>query len=567
MTSLLFRRAQPRAACASLRPSLAVLGRASAPLVAATLLTTLAPAPSARAICRVVESEDSPPVSFDATTSAFFVVVDEVVIDYRCPEDEDALRWASDRAATELAGGLAPSLPRDLPASHLPPLESLAHEPPHPLIDAGSPDAGTLRRCRDGSAATEIVSPLVSLVIQPRVTGGGGHAGLVMPVAARPDVALGPTEAFGELARVATTLATRVHETVIVTEDPSLGFQCTDPHYTSELERVGADEVLASVAAAPLALYGCGASDSGYYRPGTGRRDTREIDYGDAGTVQYESIPVSDAYSVTVLSASSMEALVLWMDENGFAHDATDHEAFAAYVGEDRWFVALDVHPPEDLETTELGIAGLAPLVVSWPGAEIPIQNRLQFDPEGGTVVTEAYVLSAERVDAEDGSALTIASGAAHLEGPLASFGLDTGVLTQLRLARQQRLETEDSRIVPIVGTAPAAPTTTVERTTRVRIPLACCEGGGVASSSAPPRTYTYEREWDEALGAPPLPELWFHTPEHPGSEPFCRASGGGSGRGYYCAVASFPVSGFGPILFALAWLAFRGLRGRAARS
>jgi hypothetical protein len=571
MTSLLFRRARSRAVNAALRPP---LGRAGAPLAAATLLTalaltTLALAPSARAICRVVESEDSPPVSFDATTSAFFVVVDEVVIDYRCPEDEDELRWASDRAGQELEGALAASLPRHLPASHLPPLEAIGHEPPHPLTDAGSPDAGTPRRCRDGSAATEIVSPLVSLVLQPRVTGGGGHAGLVMPVAARPDVALGPDDAFGELARTATALATRVHETVIVTEDPSLGFQCTDPHYTSALERSASDEVLASVAAAPLALYGCGAADGApYYRPGTGRRDTREIDYGDAGTVQYEAIPVSDAYSVTVLSASSMEALVLWMDENGFAHDATDDEAFGAYVGEGRWFVALDVHPPDTLEATELGVTGLAPLVVSWPGNEIPIQNRLQFDPDGGTVVTDAYVLSAQRVDAEDGSALTIASGAAHLEGPLASFGLDTGVLTQLRLARQQHLEAEDSRIVPIVGTAPAAPTTVVERTTRVRIPLACCEGGGVASSSAPPRTYTYEREWDEALGAPAIPEPWFRTPEHASSEAFCRnAGGGGGGRGYYCAVASFPVSGFGPILFAIGWLAFRGLRRRSARS
>ncbi len=530
-------------------------------LVAGALAASvLGRASDAHAICRVVESEDSPPVSFDATTSAFYVSVENVVIDYRCPEDDDGVRWAGDRARRDLAG----AIDRELDASALPPYSALGLEPPSgEPPDAGPPDAGgEARRCRDGSVAVAVVSPVISLVIQPRVLGGGGHAGLVMPVAARPDVALGPEDAFAALAATAVSLQERVHETVIVTEDRSLGFQCTDPHYTSEAEGLEADDALASVAAAPLALYGCGASDSGYYRPGTGRRDTREIDYGDAGTVQYEAIPVSDAYSVTVLSASSLEALVLWMDDNGFAHDAVDDAAFEAYVGRDRWFVALDVHPPDDLETTELGVTGLAPLVVTWPGDEIPVQHRLQFDPDGGTAITDAYVLSAARVDAEDGSALTLATGAAHLEGSLASFGLDTGVLTQLRIARQQREDLGDSRIVPIVGVAPDAPTVIVERTTRVRIPLACCAGGGVASSSAPPRTLTYEREWDAASGAPPIPEAWFRTDEHPSSEPFCaQAARSSSGRGYYCAVASFPVSGFGPVLFALAWLTWRARR------
>lgn len=523
-------------------------------------------APPAYAICRVVESEDAPPVAFDATTSAFFVLSEDVVIDFVCPEDADAIRYASDRAARDLTRGGA--LVRDVPVRGLPPHVAIGAPAPSPSsIDAGTPDAGTPRICRDGSAATPITSPVVSLVIQPRILGGGGHAGLVMPVDARPDVARGPSDAFASLGAVATALRTEVHETVIVTEDPSLGFQCTDPHYTSEREVDGVDEALAAAVASPLALYGCGASDgSPYYRPGTSRRDTREIDYGDAGTVRYEAIPVSDAYDVTMLSASTLDALVAWMDEHHFAHDAVDDAAFGAYVGDGRWFVALDVHPPDELDATELSVTGLAPLVVSWPGDEISVQHRLQFDPEGGTIVTDAFVLATERVDAEDGSALTLATGATELTGALASFGLSRGVLTQLRLARQQSIALEDSRIRPIVGVAPEPPSSTTERTTRVRIPLACCEGGAVASFSAPARIYTYERTYTLAAGPPPIPEPWFHTPEHDAEQPFCASPsyGSRSGRGYYCAAASFPVSGFGPVLFALAWLLYRGRRPRA---
>ncbi|MBX7190459.1 MAG: DUF2330 domain-containing protein [Sandaracinaceae bacterium] len=529
-------------------------------LSAAALLGGSLTSAHARAICRVVESEEAPPVAFDATTNAFFVVLDDVIIDYRCPEDDEALSL-SDWGRRQLGD----MLDHEVPSSHLPPFEALGLTPITSTgVDAGAPDAGVARVCRHGEPATEVHSPIVSLVIQPRLLGGGGHAGLVMPVAARPDVALGPSDAFSQLAAVGDSLSERVHETVLVTEDASLGFQCTDPHYTSEAEGPSSEEVLATIAAAPLALYGCGSSDSAYYRPGTGSRGTHQIDYGDAGTVSYETIPVSEAYSVTALSASSLEALVLWMDANGFAHDEVDDEAFSAYVGAGRWFVALDVHPPEDLATTELGVTGLSPLVVSWPGDEVPIQNRLQFDPEGGTVLTDAYVLAAGRVDAEDGSALTLAAGTADLVGSLASFGLTRGTLTHLRLARQQHETLEDSRIVPISAVAPA-PTHTVELTTRVRIPLACCEGGGVASSAAPPRTFTYERTYPRAMGTPEIPEAWFRSPEHPSSASFCAVSRSSYGSGLFCAAASTPVTGFGPIAFALWLLAWRGRRRRAA--
>ncbi|GAB4199738.1 MAG: hypothetical protein OHK0013_10120 [Sandaracinaceae bacterium] len=441
-------------------------------------------APPAYAICRVVESEDAPPVAFDATTSAFFVLSEDVVIDFVCPEDADAIRYASDRAARDLTRGGA--LVRDVPVRGLPPHVAIGAPAPSPSsIDAGTPDAGTPRICRDGSAATPITSPVVSLVIQPRILGGGGHAGLVMPVDARPDVARGPSDAFASLGAVATALRTEVHETVIVTEDPSLGFQCTDPHYTSEREVDGVDEALAAAVASPLALYGCGASDgSPYYRPGTSRRDTREIDYGDAGTVRYESIPVSDAYDVTVLSASTLDALVAWMDEHHFAHDAVDDAAFGAYVGDGRWFVALDVHPPDELDATELSVTGLAPLVVSWPHRGRRAGAAFEHDR-------------------------------AHHAG-----------------ARPARLLRGRSRRL-LLG----------------------------------PRPHLHVRAHVHPRGraAPDPRTVVPHARARRGAallrEPFVRQP---IGRGYYCAAASFPVSGFGPVLFALAWLLYRGRRPRA---
>lgn len=557
MTSLAWFGGAPRA----VRGALCL---ASAAVVLGGTLTST----PARAICRVVESEEDAPVAFDATTSAFFVVVDDVIIDYTCPEDGEPVRQLSDRARSQLGD----VVDRVVPVSSLPSFAPIGRAAPSYVgIDAGAPDAGHfVRLCRDGREAEAVHSPLVSLVIQPRILAGGGHAGLVMPVAARPDVALGPSDAFAELAAMSVTHTERVHETVIVTEDASLGFQCTDPHYTSEASPAPGlvEDALAMAVAAPLSVYGCGASADGspYYRPGTGSRDTREIDYGDDGSVSVETIPVSDAYSVTALSASSLEALVRWMDDNGFAHDETDDEAFSAYVGHDRWFVALDVHPPQDPASTELGVTGLAPLVVSWPGSEIPIQNRLQFDPDGGTVVTDAFVLATSRVDAEDESALTISAGHADLSASaLSSFGLASGVVTRLRLARQQQLTLEDSRIVPIVGVASAPPMHDVERTTRVRIPLACCEGGGVASHSAPSRTFTYERSYARADGMPPIPEAWFRTPEHEGSQPFCSVSRSDYGGGLFCAAASAPVSGFGPIGLAIGLLTLRARRRRRA--
>lgn len=528
-------------------------------LLAGSLFT-----PRAHAICRVVESSDEAPVSFDATTSAFFVLLDDVVIDRTCPEDFEIHEELGDRALRDAEDAIARELPVSALPAHVARDLSLGSLPEREPSDAGPPDAGGLGRvCEDGSVATEVRSPLVSLVIQPRILEGGGHAGLVMPVAARPDVALGPSDAFTALSALSIAMSGRVHERVIVREDASLGFQCTDPHYSSERETNAPTEALASIAATPLALYGCGADDSGYYRPGTGSRRTREIDYGDEGSVSYEEIPVSDAYTVTALSASTLEALTRWMDELGFAHDDVDDAAFGAYVGEGRWFVALDVHPPTDLTSTELGVTGLAPLVVSWPGAEIPIQNRLQFDPHGGTVITDAYVLSSARVDAEDGSALTVSAGATTLSGSLASFGLARGQLTHLRVARQQQVVASDSRIVPIVGVAPEPPHTTIERTTNVRIPYACCAGGGVASRSAPSRTFSYERTYDRTAAPPEIPEAWFHSPEHANSETFCQASSGSGSGGLFCAVSGTSVTGFGPIAIVIAILAARARRRR----
>ncbi len=536
----------------------------------------------AAAICRVVEpSVDSgrAPVAFDAETDAFYVVSPNVTVDWRCPERAPSDAGADDADAG--AGEADAAMPDDSDGG---------------ISDAGvamSRDAGSgPPSCWDGSLAEAVSGTVVSLAVQPRLFASGGSASLIMPVPARPDIALGPGGLFGSLTvesqRSAPAAAT-VRETVIVTEDASLGFQCTDPHYITRAPE-GIDAVLDGALALltlPLSLYGCSAATSDYYRPGTATRDAAVVSYGDAGMVTYEEIPAGDDYSATAISATTLEALTLWLDEHGFAHSEIDDAAFAAYVGADRWFVALDVHP-RDLGGAQVA---LQPLVVTWVGDEVPITHRLQFDPRGGTVITNTWVMAPTRVDASDESALTVSAQAVVLTGALAGFGLRAGWLTHLRIARLQQLEMDDAVLRATADESmPPPPASAVERTTMIRIPLACCSGGSIASASAPPRTFRYERTYPSADPIPPIPEAWFHSPEHPTTASFCSAgsgsgsgsggsgsgssssgssgsgsSGGGGGGGALCSAAGVTVS-WAPLALALITLTARRRRTRASR-
>lgn len=549
----------------ALRPAPASLRALS--LVSATLLAQHALGARALAICRVVEpSVDSgmEGVAFDQTTSALFVASPAVIVDWRCPTPD---------AGPDVDAGIDPDAAADLDADALVPdaavdLDAAALDADAATItlsDAGPPrDPDLPPLCPDGSTATAVIGPVVSLVVQPRVLERAGDAGLVMPVPARPDLAQGPGDMFQSL-RASTSTEAQIHETVTVIEDGSLGLQCTDPHYV-----VDATDVML---AAPAALWGCSAE--GYYRPGTSSRDVGVTYYGDS-SVREESIPVSDEYDAVALSASDSFALSAWLDEHQFAHSEVDDAAFAAYVGPERWFVAVHVHPRPPTGTTSTS-TNLQPLVVSWQGSELPITNRLQFDPRGGTLVTDAFVLAPERRDAADGSAVTISAALAPSDPMLAGFGLTHGWLTHLSLARTQSMDVPDSALVP--SSAGAVSVAPIERATTVRIPQACCPGGSAADRSVA-RTFVHERTYAASGPAPAIPEEWLHTTLDAsvsvcanGGYGGCGSSGSsssssgssGSSRGGRslrgCSTSGSRLPTFTPLALAIAWLWLRGRR------
>jgi len=475
------------------------------------LACALAAPSTTHAICRVVEpSSDSglDGVTFDPTTMALYVVSPDQVVSYDCLEgdaeaDEDG-RW----------------------------------------------------RCGDGTAATPERDTLLSLLVQPSIVAEGGEAGLVMPVPARPDVFEGPPSVITAAQGLVDPW---VDETVYVREDRSLGVQCTDPHYSAN-EPSALDATLAAIAAAPLGVYGCGQTD--YYRAGTEDRETTVVDYGDAGTVRSETLDTSDAYDITAVNAETLDALIAWMDERGFAHGEHDDEAFAHYVGAGAWFVAVHVHPDASGARQ-----ALAPIVVTWRGDRFPITHRLQYDPRGGTIVTHAFVVAPHRMDSSDLSAFTeYAAPATFVGTELEGFGLDEGWLTELTMTRLANQWIQDDAYLEPVEDVEAIPT--IDRVTNARIAVPCCPSGAVPSDPAAWRTYEHRRRF-RASESPPVPSEWLDSTPAPGPA-YCGGETFGVAetddlRG--CSVGGRALANvlgaWGPLGLAFAWLFWRTRRRR----
>jgi hypothetical protein len=463
------------------RPSLV-----ARPLLTCTLVASLAAIPvGASAICRVVEpASDSgvAPVPFDPRTAALFVYAPDRIVDYRCPIGDDLPR-PDYNAWLDVARG----------SIETPPWAGDAGAPLDPGIPMDEADEGVW--CHDGSPAELIRGDLVSLIVQPAVLAGGGEAGLVMPVPARADVRVGPSTLIDSVALLARP---NVEETVTVIEDSSLGYQCNDPHYSGGYGGYGG---------------GCGFSGGGggyddstdeYYRPGLERQDPEVTTYDDGSTVRYEELPSTDAYDLTVLNASTPDALSRWLDDHGFARSEDDDRAFAHYVKDDAWFVAVHVHPPAGATAPGRSLA-LDPLVVTWRGDELPITNQLQYDPHGGLLTTDAFVLAPERRDAADGTAFTEHAAPVELHGVLAGFGLESAWLTRLTLTRHSNEDLPDSAIVP--ASSQDVLRATITRSTTARIPAPCC--GSTQASPSEFRTFTFERSYVDGEGEGTIPEAW----------------------------------------------------------
>ncbi len=474
---------------------------------------------TASAVCRVVEplaESGAQGVLFDPETTVLVVKSPDQIVDYECPEE--ALLGMEDRP----------------------------WERENPTV------------CPDGlTLATPIRDSLVHVAVQPSLYAMGGNAGLIMPLPRRSDVNAGPVEMFEVLDRM---LRVPVREEIEFVEDATLGFQCSDPHY-SALDPQTPD---LGIAAAPLMVYGCG-DDGEYYRPGLDRPagmggvETSVVEYSNGGTVEYEMIPVSEDYEAFVLNASSLDALSAWMDERGFEHDEIDDAAFARYIGEDRWFVAIDVHPP-DLGGEQ---RALAPLVVTYRGTEFPITHELTYDPEGGIIETDLFVMSPIKAAVSDASAETLYAStfeidtSAHPEQEaLRGFGLQQGFLTRLHMERRMADALQlDADLVDASDNAEIIPAP-IFRSTRVRIAQACCPSQAVPTGGG--RVFNEVREYD--LNDPPSDEsLFYRAPPPPDSE--CRGRSSSSGAStadddydYGCTVAGAAVS-WSPVLMVIAMM------------
>ncbi len=573
----------------------------------------MGPAPS-EAVCRVVlppRDAADPGVPFDPTTAAIYVLTPNVVVDWQCPARDggvDVDGGIDVDGGLDLDGGVGldggDSSDAGDPMGAAPDAgdpdagESIAGDPDagEPIADdhdAGDHDAGDLDGglpdgsvdldagapdpsvCPDGTPAIEIRDTLLSIVVQPSILATGGTAGLIMPVPGRPDVSVGSTRFFED---VVASMRAEVQETVEVREDPNLGFQCSDPHWSSD-----ATDALIG---APLMLYGCDGAGgyyadggSAFYRPGTEGREPQITTY-DGGTVRYETFPSTEAYDVSVVNASSLEALTTWLDERGFAHDEDDDAAFEAYVADGSWFVAVHVHPPDTGESL-----ALAPLVVTWRGDELPITHRLQYDPDGGFLFTDAFVIAPTRMDPTDGSGWIEYAAPADFTGTsLEGFGARRGWLTRVSINRRSSENIPDAVFAPANLGQEVRPV--IERLVQASIAAPCCVGSSLTTTDpAAFETFVYTRTYLEGE-EPPIPPAWLgSTPPLEGR--WCDYGydwGGGSGAGGYdsscsgrstsrdgrplrgCTAAREDrwgaiAGGWGPIVLAVLWVVWRSRR------
>jgi MYXO-CTERM domain-containing protein len=239
----------------------------------------------------------------------------------------------------------------------------------------------------------------------------------------------------------------------------------------------------------------------------------------------------------------------------------TDDAAFARYVGEGQWFVAIEVHP------ADVGgeLTALQPLVVSWRGADFPITHELTYDPAGGLVETDLWVLAPWKAAVADGDArLEYASSfALHpSDTTLGAFGLSSGWLTRLHLERRMAdVEQRDSALVAAEDTEEVLVEGLVTRQLRVRIAQACCAGQKIPTGGA--RTFHETREYDAS--SPPSDASYFYSAPDapnancPGGEAYDPPYGT-SDYDYACSVSSVAAS-WGPLVLALGLLVRRRRR------
>ncbi|MCK6529140.1 DUF2330 domain-containing protein [Myxococcota bacterium] len=113
-------------------------------------------------------------------------------------------------------------------------------------------------------------------------------------------------------------------------------------------------------------------------------------DADDGGGVDVEDLPQVGPYDPTVVSSEDPDALVAWLNDNGYLITAEMEPYVDGYVAAGMKFLAMKLAP-------DAGVSDIQPISVTWPGDEpmIPLKlTGVAAEPEMGFIV---YILGDQR--------------------------------------------------------------------------------------------------------------------------------------------------------------------------
>lgn len=146
----------------------------------------------------------------------------------------------------------------------------------------------------------------------------------------------------------------------------------------------------------------------------------------DGGGVVVEDLPVVGPYDPAVISADDPQALIAWLEDNGYTLSEEMKPYIAEYVGDGWKFLGVKLTP-------DAGVSDIAPLRWSCPSAGVHVPLRLTAiasEPEMGVLV---FVAGAQRFASQNYRMLTVPTDQVQLDPrtgannyyPLVSWLLD----------------------------------------------------------------------------------------------------------------------------------------------
>jgi Uncharacterized protein conserved in bacteria (DUF2330) len=239
-------------------------------------------------------------------------------------------------------------------------------------LDAGI-DGGTDGGI-DAGACTARSADLLTVTIQPRFGGADGASDFVVLWAtpSAPVVSTAPSDLFANLESLTAPEEVERHVKV---EDRSLGYQCDSWGSAG----------------------GCGPDS---YQPVEPLPPPPPVDPSngvpDAGLP--DAPTTIGSYEVAVLAADA-PAVLAWLDQQGYVHDADDDQAVGAYLALGWTIVAARVRTD-----VPVGATALEPLAFTFEASEMVLPVALSRRSGGGLEAVTAYVAAEGRFEFPDAS-------------------------------------------------------------------------------------------------------------------------------------------------------------------